>query len=118
MTCWSGTRSTATPTSTGVVNAADYTRLDAGIVQHLTGWLNGDFNYDGAVDGSDYALADNGFNRQAGGIASPAAVVAVAVPEPASIGLVCAAVAVLARRRGRPLPRRETFRRRVATMPA
>jgi unsaturated chondroitin disaccharide hydrolase len=46
----------------GVVNAADYTRVDAGFAQHLTGWANGDFNGDGVVDGSDYALMDDAFN--------------------------------------------------------
>ena len=49
----------------GVVNAADYTRVDAGFVLARTGWANGDVNYDGVVDGSDYALVDNAFNRQA-----------------------------------------------------
>ena len=48
-----------------MVNAADYTRLDAGAVTHATGWANGDFNGDGVVDGSDYALADNAFNTAA-----------------------------------------------------
>ena len=48
----------------GVVNAADYARVDAGYVTHTTGWQNGDFNYDGVVDGSDYTLIDNDFNQQ------------------------------------------------------
>ena len=61
-----------------MVTAADYTRLDAGAVNGLTGWVNGDFNYDGVVDGTDYALADNAFNRQPA--AAPAAVVATARP--------------------------------------
>lgn len=30
----------------------------------LTGWANGDANYDGAVDGTDFTLLDNAFNRQ------------------------------------------------------
>jgi phosphodiesterase/alkaline phosphatase D-like protein len=28
-------------------------------------WQNGDFNYDGSIDGSDYSLIDNAFNQQA-----------------------------------------------------
>ena len=32
---------------------------------HLTGWSNGDFNYDGVVNGRDYALIDNTFNQLA-----------------------------------------------------
>ena len=104
----------------GVVNAADYTRLDAGAVMGLTGWLNGDFNYDGVIDGSDYALADNAFNQQTGAItpslvggglvASPAALVAggsAAVPEPASIAvLAVAGSALLGGRRRRLAARR------------
>ena len=82
----------------GRVNAADYTRLDAGAVGHLTGWVNGDFNYDGVVDGADYALADNAFNRQAS-VATPAAA-AAAVPEPAAV-IGAVVVAGLGRRRSR-----------------
>ena len=57
----------------GVVNLADYTRLDAGFLAKATGWANGDFNYDGVVDASDYTLADNAFNHQP--VAAPAAAV-------------------------------------------
>ncbi len=49
----------------GVVNGADYLRVDAGYVGRLAGWANGDFNGDGAVDGSDYTLVDNAFDVQA-----------------------------------------------------
>ena len=85
----------------GVVNATDYTRLDAGTVTHATGWINGDFNYDGVIDGSDYALADNAFNRQtAAAAATPAGVVA-AVPEPTGLAVVVTAAALVAGRRRR-----------------
>ena len=58
----------------GVVDAADYTRIDAGFLLHLTGWANGDVNYDGVVDASDYTLMDNAFNQQrAAPPAAPAA---------------------------------------------
>jgi uncharacterized delta-60 repeat protein len=50
----------------GVVDAADYSRIDAGFIGHLSGWANGDFNHDGVVDGSDYTLMDNAFNVQTG----------------------------------------------------
>ena len=93
----------------GVVTAADFGRLDVGAVTALTGWFNGDFNYDGSVDGSDYALADNAFNRQSNTVAAPASAVAAtaaaqvaAVPEPASaVALSLAMAATLGRRRRR-----------------
>ena len=87
----------------GRVDAADYTRIDAGFLTKLTGWQSGDFNYDGRVDASDYTLMDNAFNRQAGGVASPTTSVAgrvAAVPEPASLAAV-AGVGLLAGRRRR-----------------
>ena len=85
----------------GRVDAADYTRIDAGFLTKLTGWQSGDFNYDGRVDASDYTLMDNAFNRQAGGVASPTTSVAgrvAVVPEPASLSAVVS-VGLFARRR-------------------
>ena len=93
----------------GKVDGSDYSLIDAGYqadkktAGSATGWYNGDFNYDGTVDGSDYALIDNAFNNQGVGINSAAIVATataqvagpVAVPEPASIGLICAAGALL-----------------------
>jgi autotransporter-associated beta strand protein len=93
---------------TGSVTSADYTAIDSGFLSNLTGWQNGDFNYDGFVNGSDYTLIDNAFNTQganlAAEIASPTAQIArggtsSAVPEPASLGLLgIAAVGLLGRR--------------------
>ena len=88
----------------GRIDAADYTRLDAGFLTRLSGWGNGDFNYDGTVDASDYTLADNAFNRQTGGLTAPAALLArpaAAVPEPASPAVVAATAAALRGRRHR-----------------
>jgi hypothetical protein len=48
----------------GVVNGADYAKVDAGFHSHTGTWLNGDFDYDGVIDGSDYTLIDNMFNFQ------------------------------------------------------
>jgi hypothetical protein len=84
----------------GVVNSADYTRIDAAYLADqsspnaLTGWFNGDFNYDGTINGSDYTLIDNAFNMQ--GAQLTAAIAAAidsgsqisAVPEPVGMGLV------------------------------
>ena len=86
----------------GTVTAADYLRVDAGFIGHLTGWANGDFNYDGVVDGSDYTLIDNAFDQQSAATARPAVLVATelaSVPEPAGMAVVVAVGLVLRRRR-------------------
>ena len=56
---------------TGSVTAADYLQIDNAFDYNsahpstpLTGWNNGDFNYDGAVNGDDYTLIDNAYNSQ------------------------------------------------------
>ena len=36
------------------MNIDDYIRIDNGIGNRLTGWSNGDFNYDGKVNIDDY----------------------------------------------------------------
>jgi autotransporter-associated beta strand protein len=101
---------------TGSVTTADYTQIDAGFLSQggstpLTGWQNGDFNYDGTINGSDYTLIDNAFNQQGAQllsqVASATAQIAVggtasAVPEPSVLGLIGFGVAgVLGRRRRR-----------------
>ena len=92
----------------GVVNGADYARIDAGYNGHgtLTGWANGDFNYDGRVDGSDYTLIDNAFNAQASaltpppnGIVAASTAEVAAVPEPTGVVTAAAVALTLARRR-------------------
>jgi hypothetical protein len=90
------------------VDGSDYTLIDNGFNNHLTGWLNGDFNYDNVVDGSDYTLIDNAFNTQGAQLAAEVFIAAEiagsgatsAVPEPATLGI-CAlgASALLGRRR-------------------
>jgi autotransporter-associated beta strand protein len=54
----------------GDVDGTDYALIDNGYMNQLTGWYNGDFNYDGAVNGSDYTLMDNAFNNQGSSLAS------------------------------------------------
>jgi hypothetical protein len=92
----------------GSVSATDYSRIDNGYLNHLTGWYNGDFNYDGVVNGSDYTLIDNAYNSQgaqlSAEVASATAQIAgggsVAVPEPATLGIVTiSALSLLGRRR-------------------
>jgi autotransporter-associated beta strand protein len=48
----------------GTVNGSDYAMIDNGFNAKLTGWRNGDFNYDGVVNGDDYILIDNAFNTE------------------------------------------------------
>jgi hypothetical protein len=75
----------------------------------LTGWQNGDFNYDGLINGSDYTLIDNAYNTQGASLAdqfansSAVATAQIAgtsaVPEPASLGILSiAAIGLLGRR--------------------
>ena len=39
----------------------------------MTGWANGDFNYDAQVNGTDYTLIDNAFNTQGASLAAEVA---------------------------------------------
>jgi xyloglucan-specific exo-beta-1,4-glucanase len=48
----------------GDVTATDYMIIDNGLNFGLTGWQNGDFNYDNKINGDDYTLIDNAFNTQ------------------------------------------------------
>ena len=92
---------------TGSVTSADYIQIDNGFnsqggASPLTGWHNGDFNYDGVINGDDYTLIDNSFNTQgsvhfastsaAGSlptemVASDTSQIASAVPEPGGDGV-------------------------------
>ncbi len=82
------------------------------------GWFNGDFNYDGKINGDDYSLIDNAFNTQgsvslAGISAGPTEMIATntsqiagasvsAVPEPTTLGMLgIGAAGLLTRRRRR-----------------
>ena len=81
--------------------------LITGNLNNLTGWFNGDFNYDGIINGSDYTLIDNSFNTQEASLAatinSPDAIATAqlaSVPEPATVAVMSiAGSALLARRR-------------------
>jgi len=57
----------------GQVDGSDYANIDNGYLHKLTGWFNGDFNYDGTVNGSDYTLIDNSFNQQGAAISAAVA---------------------------------------------
>ncbi len=65
----------------GKIDGVDYNQIDNGYHQGLSGWNNGDFNYDSFIDGSDYSLIDNAFNTQGSALpnAVPAAMLAKVV---------------------------------------
>jgi hypothetical protein len=75
----------------------------------MTGWANGDFNYDGVIDGSDYTLIDNAFNTQGSQINGTSAslvaktteqiAVTASVPEPTISGLLTLTLIGTLRRR-------------------
>jgi hypothetical protein len=75
----------------------------------MTGWANGDFNYDGVIDGSDYTLIDNAFNTQGSQINGTSAslvaktteqiAVTASVPEPTISGLLTLSLIGTLRRR-------------------
>jgi hypothetical protein len=86
----------------GAIDATDYSLIDNGYVNGLSGWINGDFDYSGVIDATDYALIDNAFVNQSGVLAEAmiarhtrlfggeylaalSAVRAGVIPEPASI---------------------------------
>ncbi|WP_428937803.1 beta strand repeat-containing protein [Fontivita pretiosa] len=102
----------------GSIDATDYSLIDNGYVNTLTGWINGDFDYSGVIDATDYALIDNAYVNQAGPLADAliaqhsqqfggeyvAALRAVqsgVVPEPATMGLLLGAAWSLQRPRRR-----------------
>jgi hypothetical protein len=50
----------------GMIDGDDYARLDNGFNFALAGWFNGDADLNGLIDADDYALIDNAFNTQSG----------------------------------------------------
>lgn len=75
----------------GTVDSTDLTALMNGEANHLTGWVNGDFNQDGVINADDWALFDYGvaLSNQA----------AASVPEPAAVSIMLIAGTLIGRRR-------------------
>ncbi len=83
----------------GAVDGTDYALIDNGFNSALAGWFNGDFDHSTSTDGTDYALIDNAFNSQSGPLATRGPI-GPAVPEPATaLLLACAGLLVPLARR-------------------
>src|SRR5688572_9214037 len=86
----------------GRVSIADYLAIDRGFARGSTGWANGDFDYSGAIDGTDFFLIDQAFLGQGSALngtsagAAPSA--AAAVPEPSILCLLIGTLLALRRR--------------------
>jgi len=81
----------------GVIDAADYFRIDQGYLSGGRHWRDGDFDYSGAVDADDYYLIDAAFLAQQAGYGKSAA----PIPEPSCLLWAAMAGAVAGRRRPR-----------------
>lgn len=82
----------------GAVDATDLANLLAGMSGHLTGWINGDLNYDGHVDSVDYGLLLGGLANQGASLGGPSGA-SGAVPEPSNLAWLALAMPALSRRR-------------------
>ena len=91
----------------GIVNGIDFGILAANFNKGVTGWDEGDFDYNNIVNGLDFGDLAANFNKGAAGADATAALEAFAaanglmgdVPEPGSLGMVIVGLGVLVRRR-------------------
>jgi len=66
-----------------------------------TGWMTGDFDLNGVIDLNDYGLIDWAALFQGGDLGSASGMSSMAVPEPATMGLMALGLAAMALRRRR-----------------
>ncbi|MBC8105554.1 MAG: PEP-CTERM sorting domain-containing protein [Anaerolineae bacterium] len=76
-----------------IVDFDDYSRIDNGFNNNMSGWANGDFDGNGVIDFDDYSLIDQAFNQQGGGAGTRA------IPEPGALAMIMLASVVCLRRR-------------------
>jgi fibronectin-binding autotransporter adhesin len=85
----------------GLLDATDFNAVLNGLTNNLTGWDNGDVNYDGVVNGSDWSLfltaytwyGTSGTPLSGGGEGGGS------IPEPTSLGLLAVIAPLMGRRR-------------------
>jgi autotransporter-associated beta strand protein len=80
------------------VNALDFNRLASHYGESSSTWANGDFNYDGSVDSTDFSALSANFNALLPA-PPPGAPLGTLVPEPGSIIFGLAGLAMLRRTR-------------------
>jgi hypothetical protein len=83
----------------GLLDASDFNAVLNGITNALGGWENGDINYDGVANGTDWSLFLAAYAGQSTPFDIGGTVPAGSIPEPAALGLVLAAAPLLGRRR-------------------
>lgn len=83
----------------GVVDASDLSRVLQGINGGGTGWNFGDVNYDGVIDFADLGRTLAALRGQGAPLGGAAGGPGAAIPEPAAMGVLLAAVPLMGRRR-------------------
>lgn len=85
----------------GQVDAEDIAAVLAGIRSNgtLTGWANGDFNYDGLIDSNDLAILLKVRALQGASFGPAGSAGGTSIPEPGGLGVVVAMCAAMGRRR-------------------
>jgi hypothetical protein len=84
----------------GTLTAADFNAVLNGLTNNLTGWENGDINYDGVVDATDWTLFLGAYTYfQSTGIVLGNSGTPGHIPEPAALSLLAPLPLLLRRRR-------------------
>ena len=92
------------------MNGTDFAIMASNFNKSVTGWDQGDFNYDGKVNGTDFADLASNFNQGSSQSAVSSDLTAVEafaaangnVPEPAAMGMLAVAGLGIFRRRRKP----------------
>lgn len=81
----------------GLVDGVDIANLIEGLSTAKTGWHNGDVNYDGVVNATDYALLISAYANQGAPLSQPGG--GGSIPEPGTLALLAAPIVAGRRRR-------------------